>query len=473
MRVHQIRLLGAALLVAPALFPQTAGSVKPLEGATGNPVSLRELSSSFESLAGRVRPAVVQIFSTGYTTSEQGSGTNTASLLSTERSTGSGVILSPDGYILTNNHVVQGARKIEVRLPARTPARAQESTMEAKLIGVDHETDLAVIKVEGANLPPLAFGDSNNLRQGQVVMAFGNPLGLEGSVSMGIISSIARRLKPEDPQVYVQTDAPINPGNSGGPLVDTEGRVVGINTFILTQSGGSEGLGFAIPSNMARNIYEQIRKNGHVHRGQIGIYAQTITPVLAKALHLPQDWGAIASDIMPDGPADKAGLKVGDVILSLNGRAMEDAPQLETAVNRLKLDDQVDLAVVRDGKPLHFAFPVIERADDPQRFADMVTPENNLIPKLGILGIEINDEVAKLLPALRHEYGIVVAARASTLPYSGGDLEPGDVIYEINLSPTITIKTLRDTLDAMKSGAAVELQIERNGKLMYIALELE
>ncbi len=457
-----MRLKLILLLASPSLF-----------GQRSSPISLRELSSSFEALAARVRPAVVQIFSTGYATSQEGDSTNASSLLSTQRSTGSGVILSPDGYIVTNNHVVQGARKIEVRLPAHSLARVQDSTMSAKLVGVDRETDLAVIKVERTDLPVLALGDSNDLRQGQVVMAFGNPLGLEGSVSMGIVSSIARRLKPDDPSVYVQTDAPINPGNSGGPLVDTEGRVVGINTFILTQSGGSEGLGFAVPSNVVRSTYEQIRKDGHVHRGQIGIVAQTITPAMAKGLHLPQDWGVIASDVMPDGPADKAGLKAGDIIVTLNGRSMEDAPQLETAIYRLKLDEKVELAVLRDGQTTNYGFPVIERDDDPQRFADMVNPDENLVSKLGILGIEINEKLARMLPGLRHEYGIVVAARAANAPYSGGALEPGDVIYEVNRSPTITIKTLRAMLDGMKSGDAVVLELERGGKLMYVTLELE
>jgi serine protease Do len=458
MRVRKFHLLGAIPLIATTLFAQ---------------VSLRELSSSYEGLAARVRPAVVQIFSTGYSTAEESAGLNAGSLLSTQRSTGSGVILTADGYIVTNNHVVQGARKIEVKLQGGNRPHERESVIPAKLIGVDRESDLAVIKVDRTGLPLLALGDSNDLHQGQVVMAFGNPLGLEGSVSTGIVSSVARRLKPDDSMVYVQTDAPINPGNSGGPMVDTEGRVIGINTFIFTQSGGSEGLGFAIPSNVVRNIYDQIRKDGHVHRGQIGIVAQTITPGMAKGLGLSQDWGVIASDVTPDGPSAKEGIKIGDIIQSLNGRTMEDAPQLETAIYRLKLSDIVTLTVLRGDQTLKFSVPVIERDDDPQRFADMVNPDDNLIPKLGILGIEISDRVAELLPELRHEYGILVAARSSNVPYSGDAIATGDVIYEINHTPTLTIKTLRATLDAMKPGDDVVLEVERSGKLIYVALELE
>jgi serine protease Do len=464
MRAYTTFFSGAALIFAPSLFAQTASSKLS---------SLGELSASFEALAARVRPAVVQIFSTGYVTSDEAESTNASSLLSTQRSTGSGVILTPDGYIVTNNHVVQGARKIEVALYATNAQQARTSRMTAKLIGTDRETDLAVIKVERTDLPHLDLADSNTLRQGQVVMAFGNPLGLEGSVSMGIVSSVARRLHSEDATVYIQTDAPINPGNSGGPLVDTEGRVAGLNTFILTQSGGSEGLGFAIPSNAVRNTYEQIRKDGHVHRGQIGIIAQTITPPLAQALRLPQDWGVIASDVTPDGPADKAGLKVRDVIVSLNGRIMQDAPQLETAIYRLKLSEVVQLTILRNGQKLDYNVPVIERDDDPQRFADMVNPQDNLVSKLGILGIEINQKLSEMLPELRHEYGIVVAARSANPPYSGPALQPGDVIYEVNRTPVTSITALRASLDQLKSGEAAALQIERSGKLMYIVVEFE
>lgn len=435
--------------------------------------SLDELSASLQTLAARVRPAVVQIFSTGYTTPEDSESTNASSLLSAQRSTGTGVILTADGYIVTNNHVVQAARRIEVRLSSATRAEARQSTVIAKLVGADRDSDLAVLKIDRTDLPFLSLGDSNDLKQGQVVMAFGNPLGLEGSVSMGIVSSTGRRLQPDDPMVYVQTDAPINPGNSGGPLVDTAGNVVGINTFILTQSGGSEGLGFAIPSNSVRNAYEQILKDGHVHRGQIGVVVQSITKILADGLSLPQDWGVIAADVIPDGPADKAGLKVGDIILTANSRTMEDAPQLETVIRRAKLADVVHLTVWRGGGRLDVDVPVIEREDDPQRFADMVNPTDNLVDRLGILGIQLSEKLSALLPDLRHDYGIVVAARAANPPYAGAALEVGDVIYSIGGTPTATVKALRDKLDAMKPGDGTALQIERNGRLQYVTVELE
>jgi serine protease Do len=437
------------------------------------PPALRELSSSFEALAAQVRPAVVQIFSTGYAPVEESdSGANTA-LLTRQTSTGSGVILDSNGYIVTNNHVVQGARKIEVKLPASDPVHAPEMTVAAKLIGVDRESDLAVIKIDRTGLPTLALGDSNQLRQGQLVMAFGNPLGLEGSASMGIISSTARQIKTDDPRMFIQTDAPINPGNSGGPLVDMEGKVVGIDTFIFTQSGGSEGLGFAIPSRTVRMIYDQIRKDGHVHRGHIGVSVQSVTPLMAKGLSLPQDWGVVVSDLEPEGPAKDSGLKIGDLIKSLNGKEMENASQFENAVFRLGLDQTVDLAVIREGKALQLSIPVHEREDDPQRFADMVNPQDNLVEKLGILVIELTDELTEKLPELRHDFGLVVAARSSAAPYSGPAFEPGDVIYEINRVPAVSVKLLRDALDHMKPGDSAVLQVERDGKLMFMPIELE
>ena len=451
----------AAALVAPHGISQAV------------PPRLRELSASFEALAARVRPAVVQIFATGYAPAEESTDGAEAGLLTRQTATGSGVIVAADGYIVTNNHVVQAARKIEVKLAMRDSQRSQEMTLPARLVGADRASDLAVIKIERGALPTLELGDSNQLQQGQLVMAFGNPLGLEGSASMGIVSSTARRVKPDDSRAYIQTDAPINPGNSGGPLVDTEGRVIGINTFILTQSGGSEGIGFAVPSNTVRMVYDQIRKDGHVHRGHIGVSVQTITPTMAKGLGLPQDWGVVISDMEPGGPAETAGLKIGDIVRSVNGKDMEDAGHMEEAIFRLGLSQSADLAVIRESRTLNVKVLVHESEDDPQRFADLVDPTQNLVPQLGILAIELNDKLTSMLPELRHEYGIVVAARSAGAPYSGASLELGDVIYEINHSPTLTVKFLRDRLNAMKPGDSVVLQVEREGKLMYISLELE
>ncbi len=212
---------------------------------------------------------------------------------------------------------------------------------------MDTETDLAVIKVEGTNLPYLEFADSNELKQGQLVLALGSPLGLDHSVSLGVVSAVSRQIKPDDAMAYIQTDAPINPGNSGGPLLDAEGRVVGINTFIMTQSGGSEGIGFAIPSNVATLVYEQLKTQGHVHRAKLGLVVQTINPIMADGLSLETDRGVIVSDVEPDGPAVSAGIKPDDIILALNGKKVRSVRQLDAAVFRQRPGETITLHVQR------------------------------------------------------------------------------------------------------------------------------
>ena len=202
--------------------------------------------------------------------------------------------------------------------------RRRGRVVGAQIVAVDHETDVAVLKVDMKGLPVLPFGDSEGLRPGQIVLAFGSPLGLESSVTLGVVSAVARQLTPDDPMIYIQTDAPINPGNSGGALVDTEGRLVGISTLIYSQSGGNEGIGFAAPSNIVRNVFMQIRKTGRVRRGEIGIHAQTITPLMAEALSLTSDAGVVVSDVVPGGPAARAGLQAGDLVLALDGKRMEN-----------------------------------------------------------------------------------------------------------------------------------------------------
>jgi len=465
------------LAIAMAGFGQTPPAPKTAEAVP--PVSLNDFSSSLENLVTRVRPSVVQIYSTGYATSEESEST-TASLLSKQHSTGSGIILTEDGYIVTNAHVVKGARRIQVRLPSRSEVAGRNVTMqpegkliEAKLVGLDRDIDVAVVKIEKTGLPFLAFGDSNRILQGELVMAFGSPLGLESSVSMGVVSSVARALHPDDMMVYIQTDAPINPGNSGGPLVDSQGRVIGINTFILTQSGGSEGLGFAIPSSIVKSVYGQIRKEGHVHRGRIGIHAQTITPGMASGLSLTQDWGVIVADVQPDGPSDKAGVKIGDIVRSLNGKVMHDARQLELEIFRYPMRQKITLDVLRKSDHLSIDVSVIDAVDDPTRFADLVNPEDNLIPRLGILGIGIDKKLAEMLPDLRNSYGVVVAAGSATDLSSGTGLNPGDVIYSVNGSPVVTVSSLKTKLDEYKAGDPVVMQVERSGVLMYVTIELE
>jgi serine protease Do len=483
--MYGMRLTVALLMAASGAWPQQPAGAppKPQPAAPQASPALKQLdalhglSSELERLSRRVSRSVVQIFSTGYKLSnESEAGTDTA-VVTRERASGSGVILSADGYIVTNSHVVAGARYVRVRLAqemaGKTRMQPMGKLLEARIVGVDRETDLAVIKVEKTGLSSLTLGDSDGLRQGELVMAFGNPLGLENSVSLGIVSSVGRQIKPDDTMIYIQTDAPINPGNSGGPLVDSDGHIMGLNTFILSQSGGSEGLGFAIPSNIIKSVYTQIRKEGHVHRTEIGIVAQTITLPLATGLHLGQDWGVVLGDVTPDGPADKAGLKVGDLILSVNGRPMQDSRQLAVTLYRYKQGDKVEVEVLRGSSHLTFPVEVVNRDDDPQRFADLVDPEKDTVAKLGILGVAIDRKLAPLVPELRNQYGIVVAANAGQSAYSGDSLQLGDVIYSVNTVPVTSVDALRKAIDDLQVSDPLVLQIEREGSLRYLTMTME
>jgi serine protease Do len=462
--------------LAPLTGQEPASRSAARVAAAGS-ASLRGLSDSLEALSSRVNRAVVQVFSTGYALAdeEQETARTTAGLITKQRSSGSGVVVSADGYIVTNNHVVRNARRVRVQLVGSSDGagtRQSGKILEARVVGTDREADLAVLKVDSpTQLPVLKFSDSDMLRQGQMVLAFGNPLGLENSVSLGIVSSLGRQIRPDDPMVYIQTDAPINPGNSGGPLLNADGDIVGINTFILSQSGGSEGIGFAIPGNIVKNIYEQIKKDGHVHRGEIGVTVQSITPELAAGLNLKQDWGAILADVDPDGAAAAGGLQPSDIVLSLNGRPMHNAREFEVNLYNIRLNQTVDIEVLRDTGTIATKVKVAEREDDPFRFLDLVKPEANQIAKLGIVGVAINKDLGTALPETRKPYGIIVAARSGESEYSGqGGLKLGDVIYSVNTVPMATLDALRKALDGLKPTDPLVLQIERDGKLVFLTL---
>ncbi|HZD30064.1 MAG TPA: trypsin-like peptidase domain-containing protein, partial [Candidatus Angelobacter sp.] len=313
--------LSAVLAVPCCLFAQAENLAQKTAPATAmhrDPLHL--FSESIQELTAKVTKSVVQITATGYGLKSEKQASDTA-LFEPQEAIGAGVILSSDGYIVTNAHVVQGARKIRIRLPGLETPGADDSMprgpVNAKIIGLDRQSDLAVLKIDAKDLPALELADSDQLKQGQVVFAFGSPEGLENSVTMGVVSATARQVSDENPTTYIQTDAPINPGNSGGPLVDVDGRVVGIDTFILSESGGSEGLGFAIPSNVVRNIYDQLKTEGHVHRGQIGVYVRTVTPDLADGLKLSLNHGVLLEDVTPDSSAERSGLKIGEVIVRI------------------------------------------------------------------------------------------------------------------------------------------------------------
>jgi serine protease Do len=328
--------------------------------------------------------------------------------------------------------------------------------------------------VEEKGLPTLDFADSEEVRPGQLVLAFGSPMGLNSSVSLGVISAVARQLESDDPMIYIQTDAPINPGNSGGPLVDMDGHVVGINTLILSQSGGNEGLGFAAPSNIVRNVVQQIRKYGRVRRGEIGVRAQTITPLLADGLGLPRRSGVILSDVFSDTPAFRAGLKPGDIVLSLDGKAMENGRQLQVNLYSRAVGDTVRLEVQRGTQTMPVLVPVAERDDDPTRFTPLVAPDEPYIERLGVLGITLDTKSAALLSDIRIGSGVVVAATSTDLvPNAEGQLKPGDLIHALNGASIKAVGELRSGVERLKIGNAAVLQVERDGELLYVSVRIE
>ncbi len=469
-------MIGSAFLLAGFLL--AAPGPAQTQSKAPEPDPLRSFSQSIRALAARVSPAVVQIQVSGYGVPEEEEG-RTAGVIAPQHALGSGVIVDPDGYIMTNAHVVKGAVKVRVVLnpPAKNRAEARagarSAPVEARILGIDRESDLALIKVNQTGLPVLRFASSNALRQGDIVLAIGSPMGLRNSVSMGIVSAPERSVSEDSPMVYIQTDASINPGNSGGALVNVDGGLVGLNTFILSQSGGSEGLSFAIPSNIVRSVYQQLRQRGHVHRGEIGVVAQSITPVLAEGLGLPQQSGVIAADVEPDGPADKAGLKRGDILLSLDGRKLESARQLGYGIYRRQNGQKAALRVLRDGDELDVTVPVKETENEDDPLAGLVSPEKNLIPRLGVLCIAIDKRVASLVEGLRQQYGLIVAAKSTEGQGHYLDLRTGDVIHAVNTLPVSTVDALRQSIDGMKRGAAVVLEVERDGVYHYIAFEIE
>jgi serine protease Do len=471
--MHAIPTRALAITALVAALAAAEPSLAAADAAATSVVA--RLSDDLQALAERVRPSVVQVLVTGYAP-----GGASGPLLAKQRGGGSGVVLTADGYIITNLHVIDGARRIDVVVPPPAPAPGRSvikgvgRTLWATVVGVDRETDLALLHVPEKGLSAIELGDSEAVKPGQLVVAFGTPLGLEGSVSMGVVSAVARQLEPESPMIYLQTDASINPGNSGGPLVDVAGRVVGINTLIYSQSGGSEGIGFAAPSNIVRHVYEEIRHAGRVRRGDIGAHVQTVTPELAAGLALPRDLGVIVGDVTPGGPAAAAGLQTGDLVLALDGKPMENARQLSVNLYQRSVGTTGVLEVLRGTTPMTVAVTILERPRDPERLAELVSQERNLVPALGVLALDLSDlRLAGMLQPLRGRIGVLVAAASSDrLPRQDG-LQAGDAIYSLDGKPIAGLEGLRAAAEAARGKHTVVLQIEREGVLRYVVVPLD
>jgi serine protease Do len=449
---------------------------KPDESASAS-AALLQLNNAMEGLAAKVCPAVVQILVTGYGPIHEESRTQTA-LIVRQHAVGSGVIVDPTGYVITNNHVVEGAQRIRVALPlptdnGRSVAAGKRRVLEARLIGVHKDTDLALLKIDEKDLPTLPLLAQQRPRVGQLVFAIGSPEGLQNSVTMGVVSAVSRQPDPDKPLTYIQTDAPINPGNSGGPLVDMNGSVIGINTFILSTGGGSEGLGFAIPARIVDFVYHSLRQYGHVHRVEIGAVAQEITPPMADGLQLAQHWGVIIADVKPDGPAAAAGLQIQDIVVTADNRRVETLPQLSSALYLHRLDEVLKLEILRGDQKKTLYVPAIEHRDQMDQMFDAADPGKSLVPRLGILAIDFTGELRKQIGSLRIPSGVIVLGRAADLITPDTGLQTGDVIHALNTTSITSMDALRAAVLALKTGDPVVLQVERSDGLSYLSFEME
>jgi len=383
-----------------------------------------------------------------------------------QRGLGSGVIVSNDGYILTNNHVIDNATKIDVELSDRR-------IVTGRLIGADPASDLAVVKIDEKNLPVLPIGDSNVMRVGDVVLAVGNPLGVGQTVTMGIVSAKGRATGLGDGSYedFLQTDAPINQGNSGGALVNTMGELVGINSQILSPSGGNIGIGFAVPSNMAKNVMDQLVSNGRVRRGLLGVTVQGVTNDLAAGLGLNKAEGALVSNVTPGGAADKAGLKRGDVIMSYQGRAVADTNSFRNEIAATKPGTTITLGVMRDGRTAEYKATLSENADAKKAGRDSDEGQGQGSGKYGMTVEPLTPEIARQLDLDRDRdvKGVVISDVDESGAAAAAGLREGDVIQQINGKPVGTAEDVRGALNATNGKPAV-LLIARGNNTIFVPL---
>ena len=465
--------LSCLLLTASAAAAQQAQRQAPSQDP------LVRMNESVDALTRKVWPSVVQIQVTSFGAREESSRGDTSAVVGRQRSVGSGFVIDPDGYIMTNAHVVSGAQRVQVMLPAdnadgtlTTALSGKSYQVAARIVGIATELDLALLKIDGMKLPALPLATYTQVRQGETVFAFGSPIGLRNSLTHGLVSAVARQVDPDSPLIYVQTDAPINPGNSGGPLVNIRGEVVGVNTFIMSQSGGNEGLGFAIPSATTRTVFNQLKKYGMVRRQEVGMSMQSITPGMAESLGLVRNYGVIVSDVWPNGPAAAAGLKIGDILETIDGQPADNLPTVSYFFRLRDSTEKVQLVVLRGGTEQKLSVAPVEERSEFDSVAAMADPQKSLVPELGILGVEIDQRIAAAATGLRDPIGIIVVARAAGAT-SEVPILPRDVIRSLNNKPTATLQSLRDAVHSVKPGTPATLQIQREGRLMYVSFTIE
>jgi len=375
---------------------------------------------------------------------------------------GSGVIISPDGYIITNNHVVDGAGELTVTLP-------DKREFKGKVIGTDSKTDLALVKIDGKDLPHVSWGDSSKLQVGEYVLAVGNPFGLNSTVTLGIVSALGRgRMGITQYEDFIQTDAAINPGNSGGALVNTNGELVGINTAIISQTGGYQGVGFAVPASMAKPVLESLLKNGKVVRGFLGIGIQDVTQDLAKSFGLKESKGALVSNVAEDSPAEKAGIKQGDVVIGFQGAPIEDPGALQRAVTGTSVGTTAKLKVIRDGQEKEMTVTIGEQAESKRVASVQAGAEHALA---GVEVQSLDRQTARELGLRETAHGVVVVNIEPESPADRAGLAQGDVIREIHRQPVKSVKDYEKIASELKKDQDVLLLINRRGSSLFITVK--
>jgi serine protease Do len=377
-----------------------------------------------------------------------------------EKALGSGVIVSPEGYVLTNNHVVDGSTDVRVTL-------SDKREFQARIVGTDPKTDIAVLKIEGEKLEPITIADSSKVEVGDAALAIGDPFGVGQTVTKGIISATGRgNLGIEDYEDFLQTDAPINPGNSGGALVNDRGELVGINTAIITHgSGGSQGIGFAVPVNLARNVMNQILKNGKVTRAYMGILPQDVTQAMAKAFSEKEAKGVVVGDVTASSPAQEAGVQRGDIILELNGKPVADSNQLRMTISMMEPDTTVKLKLIRNGSPRELS---VKLAEMPTETAKLKSGEEGVEKALdGVEVSNLNPEIAEQLNLPSSTKGVVVTDVDPSSKMADAGLRKGDVIQEVNHQSVKSVSELQSAI--RKGGSGPLFLVNRDGRTLFIA----
>ena len=470
----RLRLRLIAVLLAGSTLSGTAilGAHAANTPATGpvNPPAATAHIPDFADLVAQVKPAVVSITVKMQVSEAAPEGAMPFMPSQPDRqrvieARGSGFIVDPAGIVVTNNHVVKDAKSVIVMLDDGTE-------LVAKIIGRDARTDLAVLKVDpgGKALPYIQLGDSAAVRPGEWVVAMGNPFGLGGTVTAGIVSAKGRDIGAGPYDQFIQIDAPINQGNSGGPLFNQDGKVVGVNSAILSPSGGSIGIGFAIPADLVRIVVSELEKNGRVTRGYAGVETQPIAPAMARAMKLPAAEGALVAGVQPDGPAAKAGIEAGDVIRSVNGKSVKNPHELATTIGSEKPGDKVKLEVFHDGASRSVTFILAEMPAD-QKITDAGDSMERRA-KVGLALAPLSPEVRGQLDLPKDTRGAVVEQVQAGSPAHEAGIRPGDVIVGVGSQPVTSPEDAVKAIRSASKGLSMALRILRDGKSAFVAIDL-